>query len=121
MADTPALLPPDPSVPGRYWLRASNGVEVVGDFRCGSWRAIGQPTFYGARFMADRGYTLASPHPIPGPAALEALHYAIKLIRDRAAAERAADEGVDFFRGFACGMEHATGLLRQALETKEAT
>lgn len=109
MTDTPALLPPDPSKPGRYWLRTPNGLEVIANFRCGSWLVMGQPTYYGARFMREQGYTLAIPHPIPGPAALEAVYRLLSHIDDAARIS-------DFL--LATAMRDR---LRAALETKETT
>lgn len=75
--DTPALLPPDPTMKAYYWLRS--GTTSPGpwlwlpDTR--SWfskNPAGSVIRY-AEGMASEGYTLASPHPIPGPAALEAV------------------------------------------------
>lgn len=76
MAD--ALLPPDPTRKENYWLR-------VRDLQPEQWlwlpdsrnwfskNTAGSVVRY-AEGMAEDGYTLASPHPIPTAAQLDALH-----------------------------------------------
>lgn len=73
---TDELLPPDPTKDGFYWLAHSSGRprvwEWCADGAEGSWQrdsAVGS-----AHEMATWGYLLASPHPIPGPPELDALH-----------------------------------------------
>lgn len=78
-----ALLPPDPTRDASYWLRGPNGRDTVASFRGGSWQELGHLSYYGARFMADRGYTLASPHPIPTAAQLDALHGLVETLQHK--------------------------------------
>jgi len=70
---------------------------------------MGQPTYYGARFIREQGYTLASPHPIPGPAALEAVYALVSALDDAARIS-------DFVLATII-----SDRLRAALETKETT
>jgi len=73
---------------------------------------MGQPTYYGARFMSEQGYTLATPHPIPGPAALEAV-YALAKPPDGP-----SQPAAPFAVGYTAGMGYLAEKLRAALETK---
>lgn len=71
---TEPLLPPDPTKPGRYWLAVSRSqppVEFIADWvpPTGIW--VGP---LGKIYPRDSNYTLASPHPIPTAAQLDALH-----------------------------------------------
>lgn len=72
------LLPPDPSVDGWYWLTRIAGIHEAWRWLPSqrSWyskNVAGSVILY-AGTMARDGYRLASPHPIPGPEELDALH-----------------------------------------------
>ena len=86
MSDTPALLPPDPSVPGEYWLiRSGRKPEAwtwLPDIRSWFSRNIAGSVVRYAEGMASEGYTLASRRPIPGPAALEAVYQVVETLLD---------------------------------------
>lgn len=83
MTDTPALLPPDPSKPGQYWIRSAEGRDVIGVWNpSGHWTFIGWRTLASPIGLALAGYTLATPHPIPGPAALEAVYQVVETLLD---------------------------------------
>lgn len=69
------LLPPNQDVSAAYWLHVKDGPR---DF-VGWWSAKHRTwTIDGSAFAPDdaayRGCSLASRHPIPGPAALDRLH-----------------------------------------------
>lgn len=116
--DTPALLPPDPTREAHYWLRGPNGHEVSAKYRWACWRVEGDNAYYGALFMTERGYTLATPHPIPGPAALEAVYAALSAMGDEASKiAKTACQDADY--GWLNGTLDAIRMLRAALETKE--
>ena len=109
------LLPPDPSKDGWYWwLRAPNGLVVPAQWRGYGWKVFGQPVAYGAQFMADQGYTLASPHPIPGPEQLDALWRVMKWLGQPAYCPSAAE------RYRQAGREHVHEMLRAALGAEPA-
>lgn len=112
-----ALLPPDPSVPGRYWLKTHDGLDVIGRWsEHGRWRAEdwGRPVT--AADIAFCGYTLASPHPIPGPAALEAIYAAMDALAQKPGWSAAGS----YELGRRSAITEARAMLRAALETKEA-
>lgn len=119
-----ALLPPDPSVPGRYWVRyhdSKPGDEMMATWTPGrtEWEgALGKMTpWQGYAY----GYRLATPHPIPGPAALEAIYAALAQMDHYADPQgtRRAETNAEY--GLALGYESAAAMLRAALETKETT
>lgn len=119
--NTLALLPPDPSVPGRYWIRNAEGRDVIGVWNpSGHWTFIGWRTLASPVRLALAGYTLATPHPIPGPAALEAVWEALAIMEKEAERLTTAMRN-DFDSGVQSGMDSAAAHLRAALETKETT
>ena len=122
MTDT-ALLPPDPTTKAYYWLRA--GTTSPGpwlwlpDTRSWFSRNMAGSVVRYAEGMASEGYTLASPHPIPGPAALEALH---KLpVSFDVMAESYGVFGEAICKTASGAYRRAADSLRAALETKETT
>ena len=121
--DTPALLPPDPSVPGSYWIaRRGDGFCDMWDWLPDDrewWRRTDDGDVCSPEETGRLGYTLATPHPIPGPAALEAAWEALAKM-DRYAdpqGTRRAETNAEY--GLALGYEGAAAMLRAALETKE--
>lgn len=116
MTDTHPLLPPDPSVPGRYWI--ASAFEEIWSWNQDTqrWHAPGwTPNRISPELAATLGCTLASPHPIPSPAALEAV-YALT-----APPGGPASPASPFTIGYTAGMGYLAAKLRAALETKETT
>lgn len=66
---TEALFPPDKK-PGLYWIAFPDGVQAIREWTGDVWHSDA----FDASFMRRVGYRLASPHPIPGPEQLNALH-----------------------------------------------
>ncbi len=66
---TEALFPPDKK-PGLYWVVFPDGVQAIREWTGDVWH----PGAFDASFMWRVGYRLASPHPIPVPEQLDALH-----------------------------------------------
>lgn len=82
MTDT-ALLPPDPTKPGRYWLKQHWGDDVVARWNpSGRYWNTGEFSVLTAKDAAVLGCTLASRRPIPGPAALEAVYQVVETLLD---------------------------------------
>lgn len=114
----PALLPPDPSVPGRYWISASFDEIWTWHPDVQRWHAPGwTPNRVSPELAASLGCTFAKPpaRPIPGPAALEAV-YALAKPPDGP-----SQPASPFAIGYTAGMKYLAGKLRAALETKETT
>lgn len=128
--DTPALLPPDPSVPGRYWVRASDGRNVIATWSPkGFWRVAGRTQINTPKYLTHHGYTLASRYPIPGPAALKAVYQVVETLLDVAnlSVITPQDEihvGPVIYAASGAqvkALRDAAAMLRAALETKETT
>ena len=116
--DTPALLPPHPDRPGRYWIACGDVKKPeVWEFLGGAFGfwvdANGDQVL--PEVAHDEGYTLAIPHPIPSAAALEAV-YALARLPDGPSQPASA-----FAVGYTAGMGYLAKKLRAALETKETT
>lgn len=126
---TPALLPPDPSVPGRYWI--ASAFEGIWSWNQDTqrWHAPGwTPNRISPELAATLGCTLASRHPIPGPAALDALHKLVREIHDRQPKHemrilRSSYDGRMVLQRSmsASAYADAAAMLRAALEAKETT
>lgn len=117
MTDTPALLPPDPSVPGRYWIKdpvewASPEIWMWSP-SSGRWHHDLGFDWSPEGFAAE-GYTLASPHPIPCPAALETLH-ALPDAIVQAEREASADAPNDYKIVGIGAAKNAAAMLRAAV------
>ena len=107
---TAALLPPDPTKPGRYWLAVAGSqppIECIAVWvpAVGLWT-----TLAGNIYPRDRGYTLASPHPIPTAAQLDALW---SMTAERQPGWSAAGS---YERGRQAGIAEANTKLRAALK-----
>lgn len=81
---TDPLLPPDPSKRAWYWLWRQDIGPVLYLWQPppkpafhGLWSSPGRPAMTGA-WATQESYSLASPHPIPTPEELDALHEAAK-------------------------------------------
>lgn len=116
--DTPALLPPDPSVPGSYWIaRRGDGFCDMWDWLPDDrewWRRTDDGDVCSPEETGRLGYTLATPHPIPGPAALEAVWQALAIMEKEAERLTTAMRN-DFDSGVQSGMDSAAAHLRAAV------
>jgi len=122
---TITLLPPDPTLDAHYWI---NHVEF-GAIPV-RWDAAGQfwENGFDAAHMGNLGCTLASPHPIPGPAALEAVYGVVETLLDVAnlSVITPQDEihvGPVIYAASGAqvkALRDAAAMLRAALETKES-
>lgn len=116
---TDELLPPDPSVDGRYWLISPDHAKLIGAWHAQShrwvaedWRRPGTPMDLGII-----GYTMASPHPIPGPAQLDAL-YALPDAIVKAEREASKDAPGNLRIVGVGAAQNAATMLRAALGVK---
>lgn len=89
MSDTPALLPPDPDRPGRYWMTRT-GWNIGKRVEIWEW-SPSEPLWRHEQWgpmspdlAGKAGYTLASPHPIPSAAALERLYVLLAKMEQQA-------------------------------------
>lgn len=109
-SDTPALLPPDPDRPGRYWLKTDHSPEP----EVWTWDAKEKYWKQGGRWLSVSAMqlyhaTLASPHPIPSAAALKRLHNPTKAMVDAVLSGLALDARIP---------DIIAAMLRAALEDK---
>lgn len=110
MTDTPALLPPDPDRPGRYWMKPRWGDDIVARWNpSGRYWNAWEFSVLTAKHAAVLGYTLASPHPIPSAAALKRLHNPTKAMVDAVLSGLALDARIP---------DIIAAMLRAALEDK---
>jgi len=119
------LLPPDQSVDACYWVTTDqpwNPYTVTpwrwcAVFRC--WRGAGGS--HDPKRAWAEGYRLASPHPIPGPEELGALHDALKNLDmgvQKCAQTAYLDDDRDDDYGWMTGTHNAVTLIRAALGDK---
>jgi len=116
----PALLPPDPSVPGRYWMTRT-GWNIGRRVEIWEW-SPSEPLWRHEQWgpmspdlAGKAGYTLCVPYRILKPGELEAVH----RLTDEAAPP--LHPAGTYARGYTDGMAFMARMLRAALETKETT
>ena len=127
MTDTPALLPPDPDRPGRYWPKPHWGDDIVARWNpSGRYWNTGEFSVLQPRMPQFSATPSPAPHPIPGPAALEAIYAAAgQMHREKEAARRTMNRsligGYDWREASTreAAFMAAYDMLRAALETKE--
>jgi len=105
-----ALLPPDPSVSGWYWLKQDGGLPSFALWKSGDnvWTSV-RNIDWSPEALAREGYTLATPHRIPTAEQMDAVH---ALTADPKPPEQPASS---FAIGYHAGMEYAARKLAQVL------
>lgn len=116
--DTPAILPPDLDRPGRYWMTRT-GWNIGKRVEIWEWSPA-EPLWRHEQWgpmspdlAGKAGYTLASPHPIPAAAALDAVY---ALATPPTGPDMPASP---FAVGYVAGMGYLAHKLRAALEDRE--
>lgn len=114
---TDQLLPPNPSKDGWYWVQEITQKPDVWCWKA-KWRGWSLSNgILTPREAAQYGCRLASPHPIPMPEQLEALHaLPDAMVRaELAASDQADPKSIAIGRGAA---ERSAAMLRAALGAK---
>jgi hypothetical protein len=115
-APQPALIPPDPSVSGWYWLKNEGHPESFALWKPGYnvWTSV-RGIDWTPEALAATGYTFASPTPRPLPTSeqMDAVYALTAPPKSLAVSPAGA-----FAIGYHAGMEYAARKLAQALEAK---